>query len=181
MKKVNEIFYSLQGEGYYTGTAAVFIRFCGCNLRCDFCDTSFEEGEWMSDEEIAKEIDRYPARHIVLTGGEPGLSVTPDFIRLLKSLGKYIQIETNGTCALPEGIDWITCSPKPGGRVVITRPHELKVVYLEQDPEQYDFIEAQEYYLQPCSGQNTEAVIEYIKSHPKWKLSLQTHKYLNIR
>lgn len=181
MKKVNEIFYSLQGEGYYTGTPAVFIRFSGCNLRCTFCDTLFEEGVWMSDEEIFAEIDQYPSRHIILTGGEPGLSITPDFIKGLKARHKYIQIETNGTRLLPEGIDWITCSPKPDGRTLIKSPDELKVVYLEQDMSQYDSYEAKQYYLQPCSGKNTEQVIEYIKAHPKWRLSLQTHKYLDIR
>lgn len=181
MKKVNEIFYSLQGEGYYTGTAAVFIRFSGCNLKCDFCDTLFEEGVLMSDEEILQEVDRYPASHVILTGGEPSLSITPAFIGMLKAHGKYIQIETNGTRVLPAGINWVTCSPKPDSRVVITKPDELKIVYLQQDMVQYDHFEAKEYYLQPCSCRNTEAVIEYIKVHPKWKLSLQTHKMLDIR
>lgn len=113
MKKINEIFYSLQGEGCFTGTPAVFIRFSGCNLQCDFCDTAHQEGVWMSDQEIIEEVENYPAAHVVFTGGEPGLQLTRELVLALKEKGKFIQIETNGTVVLPEGIDWITCSPKP--------------------------------------------------------------------
>lgn len=181
MKKVNEIFYSIQGEGYFTGTPAVFIRFSGCNLSCDFCDTEHQTGEMMSDERILAEILRYPSRHVILTGGEPGLHITSDFVKKLKNAGCFVQIETNGTKQLPSSIDWITCSPKEGGETTIFTPHELKVVYIGQDMSQYDRFNAQVYYLQPCSGQNTEEVINYILAHPKWRLSLQTHKILNVR
>ncbi len=180
MRKINEIFYSLQGEGAQTGTPAVFVRFSGCNLKCDFCDTDHEGGELMSDEAIANEIAQYPAPLIVITGGEPSLWIDQSFIDRLKMLGKKIAIETNGTNLLPEGIDWITCSPKPGGKVVLQHIDELKVVYTAQDMSVYDNLPGAK-YLQPCSGKNLDEVVEYIKQHPKWKLSLQTHKILKIR
>ena len=108
MRKINEIFYSLQGEGYHTGTPAVFIRFSGCNLKCDFCDTRHEEGEMMTDEDIVNEIGKYPAVMVILTGGEPSLWIDDAFIDLLHRAGKYVCIETNGTKPLPVAIDWAT-------------------------------------------------------------------------
>ena len=109
--RVNEIFYSIQGEGRFTGTAAVFIRLSGCNLRCPFCDTHHETFEEMDEEEIARRVSAFPARHVVITGGEPTLQLTPKLTQCLHAMGCYIQIETNGSKALPEGadIDWITC------------------------------------------------------------------------
>ena len=113
MWKVNEIFCSLQGEGYNTGTASVFVRFSGCNLKCNFCDTYHNAGTQMSLPAIIAEINKYPkAPLIVLTGGEPSLVVNDELIRGLKSTGKKIAIETNGTRQLPCGIDWVTLSPK---------------------------------------------------------------------
>jgi organic radical activating enzyme len=181
MKKINEIFYSLQGEGYFTGTPAVFVRFSGCNLNCSFCDTVHQDGVLLSDAEMVAEIEKYPARHVVLTGGEPALFVTQDLVDLLHAKGKYIQIETNGTIALPRNIDWITCSPKTGSLTVITAPNELKVVYIGQDMTQYEKYHPTVWYLQPCSGENTLEVMRYIREHPTWRLSLQIHKILNIR
>lgn len=179
--KVNEIFYSIQGEGFYTGTPAIFIRFSGCNLQCAFCDTEHEAGVEMTAAEILTAIAPYPACHVVLTGGEPALQLTEDLVEMLHRAGKYVQVETNGTRRLPEGIDWITCSPKEGGRVVIGRPHEVKVVYIGQDLSVYEAMPADVHCLQPCSGQNTAEVIRYIMEHPVWRLSLQTHKMLNVR
>lgn len=181
MKKINEIFYSLQGEGYHTGTPAVFVRFSGCNLKCSFCDTQHEDGKLMSDKEIIAEISKYPAPTVILTSGEPSLWIDREFVDLLHKAGKYVCIETNGTHPLPNNIDWVTCSPKQGEKVVILNPNEIKIVYIGQDLSVYDEITAAAYYLQPCSCQNTEEVINYIKEHPKWKLSLQTHKLLNVR
>ena len=112
MRKINEIFYSLQGEGFHTGTPAVFVRFSGCNLKCSFCDTRHEEGILMSDEEILRAISAFPSNVVILTGGEPSLWIDQAFIDLLHRAGKYICIETNGTKPLPKGIDWVTCSPK---------------------------------------------------------------------
>lgn len=181
MKKINEIFYSLQGEGFHTGTPAVFVRFSGCNLQCAFCDTDHEDGTMMADEEIVAEVARYGAAMVVLTGGEPGLWVDDALVGALHQAGKYVCIETNGTRRLPDGIDWVTCSPKEGGEVVLGRIDELKVVYTGQDMARYERMAAGQRFLQPCSCRNTAEVTEYILRHPSWRLSLQTHKLIGIR
>jgi len=196
MYKVNEIFYSLQGEGYNTGTASVFIRLSGCNLHCAFCDTRHEEGTMMSLPEIVEQVMQFPkAPLIVLTGGEPSLWIDDDFVMGLKQMtGKRIAIETNGTHPLPHGIDWVTLSPKTGigdsGEVpvVLTHCDELKVVYLGQDLSQYDRIETTHRYLQPCwvSDEqqcclNMQATVQAVLDHPEWRLSLQTHRILDIK
>ncbi len=196
MWKVNEIFCSLQGEGFNTGTASVFIRLSGCNLRCAFCDTRHEQGTMMSLPEIVEQVMRYPkAPLIVLTGGEPSLWIDEDFVRGLKQMtGKRIAIETNGTRPLPHGIDWVTLSPKTGLGdsgdlpVVLTRCDELKVVYLGQDLTQYDNITATHRYLQPCwvsdeeqCRRNMQATVKAVLDNPQWRLSLQTHRILGIR
>ena len=126
MRKINEIFYSLQGEGYHTGTPAVFIRFSGCNLKCLFCDTQHEDGILMSDEDIVTEVSRYPAATVILTGGEPSLWIDREFVDCLHQAGKYVCIETNGTRPLPDNIDWVTCSPKQGVKLEITRMNEVR-------------------------------------------------------
>lgn len=181
MKKINEIFYSLQGEGYHTGTPAIFIRFSGCNLHCDFCDTHHKTGVMMSDREIVDAVMRYPAQMVVLTGGEPSLQIDKALIDLLHDQGKYITIETNGTQTLPEGIDWITCSPKRDGMVVLPHIDELKVVYEGQSIERYDIYQTKNRFLQPCSNKNVIETIECVKIHPSWRLSLQTHIIVGIR
>ena len=196
MKKINEIFYSLQGEGHNTGIPAVFIRFSGCNLQCSFCDTDHTYGTQMSDEQIIAEVKRYPqAQLIVLTGGEPSLFIDSAFITVLKhATGATIAIETNGTNPLPPEIDWVTLSPKtgmPGGDnapLTINECNELKVVYVGQPLEQYFSIKASHYYLQPCASGNivndrlnTKATIDAVLADPRWTLSLQTHKLLGIR
>lgn len=186
--RINEIFYSLQGEGYHTGMPAVFVRFSGCNLRCPFCDTEFADYREMDIEEIAEEIERLMPQEsalplIVLTGGEPSLQADEALVARLHKTGMVVCIETNGTHTLPQGIDWVTCSPKAGSRVVLEEADELKIVLTDDcRPEQWaERIKARHLFLQPCSCQNNEAVVEYILSHPQWRLSLQTHKYLNIR
>jgi organic radical activating enzyme len=196
MWKVNEIFHSLQGEGYNTGTASVFIRLSGCNLSCPFCDTHHERGTMMSLPQIAEQVMRYPtAPLIVLTGGEPSLWIDDDFVAGLKQMtGKRIAIETNGTHPLPHGLDWVTLSPKTGigGSdgipVVLTRCDELKVVYLGQDLAQYDNITASHRYLQPCwvddeeqCRSNMQATVQAVLDNPQWRLSLQTHRILGIQ
>lgn len=179
--KVNEIFYSMQGEGAYTGTPAVFVRLSGCNRRCTFCDTDFAAFEEMSEEEIVEAAAAYPGRHLVLTGGEPALQVTAEFVGKLKAAGFFVQIETNGSLPVPENIDWVTCSPKDTPWR-IGRVDELKVVYQGQDVEAIAaHFSPKVQCLQPCSCQNTEETIAYILRHPQWRLSLQTHKMLNIR
>ena len=111
MRKINEIFYSLQGEGFYTGKPSVFVRFSGCNLKCDFCDTAHEDGKLMSDEEIIEEISKYPANNIIITGGEPSLWIDDILIEKLHKAGKYVCIETNGTNPLPVSFHWFSFSP----------------------------------------------------------------------
>lgn len=180
MRKINQIFYSLQGEGFHTGKAAVFIRFSGCNLKCSFCDTDHEEGTLMSDEEILEAIAPYPADMVILTGGEPSLWIDDAFIHLLHKAGKYICIETNGTRKLPKGIDWVTCSPKEGTTVCLDHIDEVKVVYVNQDLSPYLQLPAKHHFLQPCSCRNTAELVDYILQHPEWQLSLQTHKLIDI-
>lgn len=181
MRKINEIFYSLQGEGYHTGRPAVFIRFSGCNLHCSFCDTRHEEGIRMSDEEIMEEVGKYPATTVILTGGEPSLWIDKDFVHRLHQSGKYVCIETNGTRVLPDNIDWVTCSPKQGAELQIKRIDEVKVVYQGQDITPYEALPAGHYFLQPCSCSNISETVDCVMRHPKWRLSLQTHKLIDIR
>ncbi len=131
---VNEIFYSLQGEGYYTGTPAVFLRFSGCNRQCAFCDTDHHSGTVMTAAQIVEACAAFPAHHLVCTGGEPLLQLDDTLLRALKAKGFYVQIETNGTLPAPTGVDWVTCSPKDAPWA-IDRADELKVVYQGQDVE----------------------------------------------
>lgn len=179
---VNEIFYSLQGEGFHTGTPAVFVRLAGCNLRCPFCDTDHTGGRSMTIDEIIGKISQYPATTVILTGGEPSLQDIAPLIDALHDEGRRVHIETNGTRKLPATIDWVTCSPKEGAPVVLDRCDELKVVYTGQDVEALvATVPASYYFLQPCSGLNTCEVVDYILEHPQWRLSLQTHKLIDIR
>ncbi len=188
--RVNELFYSLQGEGFHTGEAAVFVRFSGCNLRCPFCDTDFSAYREMTGEEIILQIKDYPSRFVVLTGGEPTLQVDDSLIALFHEHGYVVAMETNGTRQWPEALDWSTVSPKEN--VVISQCNELKVVFQQQSETELENlrerISAGHYFLQPCDtgdpGQNERyvaACVEYIKAHPQWRLSLQTHKITGIR
>lgn len=185
MYRINEIFYSLQGEGYHTGRAAVFVRFAGCNLHCAFCDTDHSASIPMSAAEIAEQVFTFsadPHTLIVLTGGEPSLQVDEALLRELHRHGQTIAIETNGTRPIPDAIDWVTVSPKADGTVVLNKADEVKVVYLDQEVQHWlKDIRATHYYLQPCSCANTQQVVEYILLHPEWRLSLQAHKYINIQ
>lgn len=201
--RVNEIFYSLQGEGRNTGRAAVFVRFSGCNLRCPFCDTDFSDYREMTPEEIVSEISRFPARFVVLTGGEPALQVTEDFVDLLHEAGFEVAIETNGTLPLPMNIDWVTVSPKKTPlpsfsweEVICHKPDEIKVIF-DGTTVPEDFLppglntndsRSSLLYLQPCdvgdplrNREIIEACVEYVKSHPQWRLSLQTHKLVGFK
>ena len=195
MYKINEIFYSLQGEGFHAGTPAVFVRFSGCNLRCAFCDTQHQAGEMLSLQEIVDEVNKYPdAPLLVLTGGEPSLFIDEAFVEELKQkTGKTIAIETNGTRPLPNNLDWVTFSPKSafeGGDLepcVLKQCDELKVVCLGQDLTQYDGIEAKHRFLQPCFCEdevqrkaNMKACVDAVMQNPGWRLSLQIHRVLNI-
>ncbi|MBO4723023.1 MAG: radical SAM protein [Muribaculaceae bacterium] len=195
MYPINEIFYSLQGEGHNTGIASVFIRFSGCNLRCAFCDTEHQSHVMMSLPQIVDEVMKFPdAQLIILTGGEPSLYVDVPLLKALHMTGKKIAIETNGTRPLQPGIDWVTLSPKfgfPGGDIVpcvMDRCDELKVVYLGQDLSQYDNITAEHRFLQPCFVPdeeqrqiNIQRCVDAVLQNPRWRLSLQTHRFLGIR
>jgi len=208
--RVNNIFYSLQGEGRNTGRAAVFIRFAGCNLRCSFCDTEFESYREMSNEDILTEILKYENRDadckplIVLTGGEPTLQVDEAFVDFLHQHGYEVAMESNGTRPAPGNLDWLTVSPKVNEKLEMRnekwemknekshQPDEIKIVFGENtDPaaiiSHSSFLIPHLLYLQPCDTGDpdrnkaiTQACVEYIKAHPQWRLSLQTHKLIDI-
>lgn len=206
MFKVNEIFYSLQGEGRNTGRAAVFIRFAGCNLRCSFCDTEFDSYREMSAEEIVDAISVWPSRFVVLTGGEPTLQVDDAFVDLLHQHGYEVAMESNGTRPAPRNLDWLTVSPKDWWKASggwwtehRSRINEVKIVFDEDTPARLSSTHNPQliiqnsnpitlYSLQPCDTGDAERnarilhlCIEYIKQHPQWRLSLQTHKLVGIR
>jgi len=187
--RIKEMFYSLQGEGRWTGTPMVFVRFSGCNLRCPFCDTDFSGFREMSLEEVVAEVRSLSGecRRVCLTGGEPTLQTDAPLVRRLHEDGYLVHMETNGTRPVLDGVDWVTLSPKVwwGGKaakVALERADEVKVVYMGQDGlEEWAAFPACEHFLQPCSGRNVEEVVAYLKEHPSWRLSLQTHLILHIR
>jgi len=195
MYPINEIFYSLQGEGYWAGRPTVFIRFSGCNLHCSFCDTDHKAFHPMTLDELLTKVNKYPTTFVVLTGGEPSLYVDKALVEALHSQGKNIAIETNGTKPVAENIDWITLSPKDSfvdnAKVVINQCHEVKIVFDGNNQttiETYSQFPAQHYYLQPCDTGDpittkaiTTEAIQYCLSHPQWSLSLQLHKIIGIQ
>ncbi|TQK04212.1 7-carboxy-7-deazaguanine synthase (Cx14CxxC type) [Herbaspirillum sp. SJZ130] len=206
---IKEIFYTLQGEGTHAGRPAVFCRFSGCNLWtgreedrskaiCQFCDTDFVGtdgeggGKFKTADELARTINHlwpqtYAAsKYVVFTGGEPLLQLDSALIASMHAVGFEIAIETNGTIPVPEGVDWICVSPKMGSELKVFKGNELKVVIPQQaqvlaDYEKLDF---QHFLLQPMDGpdaaRNTRLAIELVKANPRWKLSIQTHKLLQI-
>ncbi len=206
MKRVNDIFYSLQGEGRNTGRAALFVRFAGCNLRCSFCDTDFASYHELSEDYIMAELvvrcmdlglmEEKPM--VVLTGGEPTLQVDEDFVDLLHEEDFYVAMESNGILPAPQNLDWLTVSPKnltplpplQGARG--KQPDEIKIVFDENcDPEEIlkglSLQGEPLLYLQPCDTGDPERnrlitalCVDYIKRHPQWRLSLQTHKLIGI-
>lgn len=194
--RVNEIFHSLQGEGYNSGTPAVFIRFSGCNLQCPFCDTQHESGTEMTEREVVEVVKHLAPRSslVVITGGEPALQLTASLVDALHEIGKRVAVETNGTLSLPPNVDWITLSPKNAwlgdeAVPVLTRADELKVLYDgSHDPSSFDSLAATHRFLQPMdtgdANRNADLMqqaADYCLQHPQWRLSLQIHKILNIR
>lgn len=190
---INEIFYSLQGEGRWAGRAAIFVRFSGCNLKCPFCDTDFKEHKAMTAKDILGELLKYSqCNFVVLTGGEPTLQVTDELLDMLHANNYYVAMETNGTREVSLKVDWVTVSPKKAyvkeGGVWVMTADEVKVVYDGMhEPEDFG-IEASEYYVQPCDTGNAERnadilklCINWVEGHPKWKLSLQQQKIINVR
>jgi len=205
---VHEIFYTLQGEGAHAGRPAVFCRFAGCNLwtgresdrnsaACRFCDTNFVGtdgilgGIYEESEKLALAINRlWPEgqnhKYAVFTGGEPLLQLDKPLIDAMHQYNFEVAIETNGTLPVPSGVDWVCVSPKAGAEPVVTAGHELKLIVPQEginlpDYEQMAFAH---FYLQPMDNhnkeKNTQLAIEMCMQYPKWKLSLQIHKYLNI-
>ena len=201
MKKyrVNEIFYSIQGEGHNTGRAALFVRMSGCNLKCPFCDTDHNPAIEMTASKICEEAVRQTGGTkgilVVLTGGEPTLQVDEPLVEALHAAIPHceIAIETNGTHPVAKGIDWITLSPKDifvsSADIVLLKVDELKVVFDGIHPiPSYDNIECQYHYVQPCDTgddmRNADIIkqtIDFVKHHPQWTISLQTHKFLGVR
>lgn len=193
--RVNEIFYSLQGEGFYTGTPSLFVRLSGCNLKCSFCDTDHLPYTEMTEHEIIGEAAKCPAKHVVITGGEPSLQLTESLVDGLHGVGKFVAVETNGTHELPPNVDWVTLSPKDrfvrarNASIVLNRCNEIKVVFTERGiPSEYTEIQADHHFLQPCDigedSRNAEILrcaIAYCLEHPIWRLSLQTHKLIGVR
>lgn len=188
---VNEIFYSLQGEGGRTGEASIFIRLTKCNLACSFCDTDFANGDEMSVDEILEAISIYPCKWIIWTGGEPTIQLKNEHLAVFREHGYKQAIETNGTRRVPSLIDYITCSPKQGYETIKSRipfVHEIRMPIQTGDPvpDISIFPQADNYFLSPVFDAdkiNTENVaycVELIKKHPQWRLSLQTHKLIHI-
>jgi len=203
------MFYTLQGEGAHAGRPAVFCRFSGCNLWtgrevdrakaiCQFCDTDFVGtdgeggGKFAEASTLAASIDAlwpttYPAsKYVVFTGGEPLLQLNGQLIDAMHAVGFEIAIETNGTLPVPSGVDWICVSPKMGSELVVKKGSEIKVV-IPQDKQSlaaYENLDFDHFFVQPMDGplaeQNTRMAIDVCKRNPKWKLSLQTHKLLQI-
>ncbi len=206
---VKEIYYTLQGEGAQAGRPAVFLRFAGCNLWsglerdrekavCTFCDTDFVGvdgpggGKFPDAKSLAKAVaGHWPNMkegrpYVVCTGGEPLLQLDAPLIAALHEAGFEIAVETNGTIAAPDGIDWICVSPKSTAPLVQRTGQELKLVYHQADapPEAFEALAFDFFFLQPMDGPSREAetaaAIEYCRTHPQWRLSLQTHKLLGI-
>ena len=207
MYKIKEIYYTIQGEGFHAGRPAIFCRFAGCNLWsgreedrdkaiCKFCDTDFwgtdgvNGGKYTASNLSQKLLSLWPETSekpfLVCTGGEPGLQMDAVLIDALHHHHFEIAIETNGTVPLPEGIDWLCVSHKANTDINITKGNELKLVYPQNEnkPEDFLHLDFEHFYLQPLDDaqqvQNTKACIEYCMKHPKWKLSVQTHKVLGI-
>ncbi|CAN7421276.1 7-carboxy-7-deazaguanine synthase [Phenylobacterium sp. LjRoot225] len=205
---VKEIFLTLQGEGGQAGRPAVFCRFAGCNLWsgreadradavCSFCDTDFVGmdgpggGRFAAADDLSAAVERAwtggaDERLVVLTGGEPLLQVDTALIMALHARGFEIAVETNGTLEAPKGLDWICVSPKADAPLAQTRGQELKLVYPQEgvDPARFEGLDFERFLLQPMDGPerlaNTAAAIAYCLAHPRWRLSVQTHKYLGI-
>jgi 7-carboxy-7-deazaguanine synthase (Cx14CxxC type) len=205
---VKEIFLTLQGEGGQAGKAAVFCRFSGCNLWsgreqdrakavCTFCDTDFvgtdgeNGGKFATADDLAAAVEAQWTgglgdRLVVCTGGEPFLQLDEAAIKALHARGFQIAVETNGTLPAPPGVDWICVSPKADAPVVQTFGQELKLVFPQDKamPERFADLDFERFYLQPMDGPdrdaNTQLAVAYCLSHPQWRLSVQTHKYLGL-
>lgn len=200
---VNEIFYSLQGEGVRAGTTNVFVRFAGCNLACDMvpsekspggfmCDTEFSSSVKMSTEEIVKRVETLTgglACGVIFTGGEPSLQLDEELVRAVAERGYETCIETNGTGAIPEGLDWITVSPKTAEHTIkLESCHEVKYVRQYGQGIPRPTVKAVHKIISPAfepggilNQRTLEWCIKLVKSHPGWRLSVQQHKSWGVR
>lgn len=192
---INDLFYTFQGEGKYSGSRALFVRMPFCNLKCSWCDTQFNTFTKWTDNEFLGFANQEKCKFAVITGGEPTMNKqTPWVISLLKSLGYFIAVETNGNFPIPEGIDFVTCSPKRDATPpYFVSPKALGKVsefkYVVDDGFDFSILDrhsvndGRRYSLSPEWGakhNNLNIIFDYIKDHPGWKLSLQTHKWLGI-
>lgn len=188
---VNEIFYSLQGEGGRVGEPSIFIRLTKCNLACSFCDTDFEEGIDMSLDNILDQINKYPSKWIIWTGGEPTLQLRDEHLLFFKKMGYKQAIETNGTKPVSSLIDYITCSPKVNYekiKIKVPFAHEIRIPLAKGDllPDISIFPKADKYFISPIfdadkvNMDNVNYCVDLIKENPEWTLSLQIHKLINI-
>ena len=191
-----EIFNSIQGEGFHTGTPSIFIRFGGCNLQCSWCDTDFSKFDRMSISEIMLILNQWSTKRIIFTGGEPALQDLRPLSDELHSYGYNIAIETNGTVELEEGlVDWICVSPKdmlyPEFSIKQRKGNELKIVYTGQDLSMYENLKKgfENLFLQPCydeskdagtNGKTFHSTFDIVMNNPGWNLSLQTHKWMGV-
>jgi len=206
---VKEVYYTLQGEGAQAGSAAVFLRFAGCNLWtgreadrasavCDFCDTDFVGtdgpggGKFSDADALAAAVDaQWPSRElaerlVVCTGGEPALQLDAALVDALHARGFRVAIETNGTVPLRAPVDWLCVSPKAGAPLAVTAGDELKLVFPQPGapPERFEGLAFARFSLQPMDGpereRNTALAARYCLEHPRWRLSLQTHKIVGL-
>ena len=188
--RVNEIFYSIQGEGEFAGTPAVFVRFSGCNLNCPWCDTDHSHAEEMTRDELEDAVRGLLAGHdgaiLVLTGGEPALQLHDDE-PLFQGFASRICIETNGTLPIPGWIDWVTVSPKNELSPIVPDPDELKFVFEPEHIPYYLSMEEErcEKSIQPLAREdgttNLAEALEFVLAHPRFKLSVQLHKIIGVR
>lgn len=188
---VNEIFYSLQGEGGRSGEASIFIRLTKCNLACSFCDTDFADGDVMTIDEILEEIKQYPCKWIIWTGGEPTIQLKDEYLAVFRKHGYKQAIETNGTRLVPSLIDYITCSPKQDyetikSRIPVVNEIRIPVKVGDTIPDASIFPKADNYFLSPIFDgdkinlENVDYCVEQIKLNSQWELSLQVHKLIHI-
>jgi len=187
MLKVNEIFYSIQGEGQRAGTANIFIRLAGCDLTCGFCDTEFESYKKMNNDKLLEALKEYDCKNIIWTGGEPALQLTEEILLYFGTQGYYQSIETNGSNKLPDGLDYVALSPKVAEHVIkknFVKVNELRYARHKGQGIPKPSIEADYYYLSPIFGEadqeNILHCIKLIKENPEWRLSIQMHKLLKI-
>lgn len=188
---VNEIFYSLQGEGGRSGEPSIFIRLTKCNLTCSFCDTDFADGDEMSMDEILEKIKAYPCKWIIWTGGEPTIQLKDEHLAFFREHGYKQAIETNGTRRVPSLIDYISCSPKQHYETIKERIPAVNEIRMpievgDEVPDISVFPKADSYFLSPIfdgdkiNMKNVDYCIEMIKNNPQWRLSLQVHKLIHI-